>query len=130
MQAALSMTRPGRVQRYGFLLFLTPPLIPLACYALAGWLGAADVFAFGPLVYFYVLIPVADWLLGQDTANPDEDQFAALQDDRFYRVLNWACLPLMALSLAAGAWLFVNWQALSPVGAIGCEGAPQDLSDV
>ncbi|GIF85321.1 alkane 1-monooxygenase [Catellatospora bangladeshensis] len=58
-----------------------------------------------PLVVFG-LIPLVDLLIGDDRANPPDEAVAALQADRYYRVLTYLYLPLQYAALAAccAAW--------------------------
>ena len=119
MTTAIAPARYGRVKRYGYLIFLTSPLLPFAGYLMALVFGADNAFAWFTLFYVYVLIPIADMLIGQDPVNARDEEVTALSDDRYYRWLTWLCVPIMVLSLATGAWLFVHWEALTIVGQIG-----------
>ena len=91
--------RIGRIKRYGFLVFLTPPLLPWLGVALWNEFGAPAVFAFFTIFYVYVLIPLLDLLIGKDPVNLDTESFAQLSDDRFYRLLTYACFPVLGVSL-------------------------------
>jgi alkane 1-monooxygenase len=84
------------------LALLVPSLIgagPLLA-ELAGdprWLWA-------PLILAYVLLPLLDWLLGEDPSNPPEAAVPALEADRYYRYVTWAVVPLLWVWFTFGAW--------------------------
>jgi alkane 1-monooxygenase len=100
------------------LLFLLPVTLPFASYAVAVRSGRWDTAAFIVPVWYFVLIPLLDALIGQDTANPDTSDQANLAEDRYYRSLPLLCLPLYTGVLLFGAWVFVV-APFSGVGAVG-----------
>lgn len=115
------------VKKYAYLLFLLPLALPLGTV----WLGTAtghwDVAAFYTPFWYFVLIPVLDWMIGQDPANPADTDEGWLSADRFYRVLTLACLPLYAALMLWGAHVFVtapfSWAGMAGwVISIGCVG--------
>jgi alkane 1-monooxygenase len=67
---------------------------------------------------FFGLIPLIDALIGQDPANPAPEDEAALNADRYYRVITLACLPLYLALLVFGAWVM----ATAPFGVLGYVG--------
>jgi alkane 1-monooxygenase len=115
------------VKKYGYLLFLLPLSMPPAAVWIGGATGLWDVAAFYTPFWYFVLIPLIDWAIGPDPANPAEADVGWLADDRFYRVLTLACLPLFAALLLWGAWVFAtapfSWVGmLGWVVSIGCVG--------
>lgn len=87
-------------RRHAWLVALVVPLLPLLAVAgHAAGLGDA-VWWIGPVV-LYVLVPVLDHLLGEDRGNPPEAAVAALAEDRWYRRILLAWLPLHYVSLIA-----------------------------
>jgi alkane 1-monooxygenase len=94
-----------RLKKFGYILFLLPPSLPFLAYLGAQRFGAWDAWSFLVPVVFFVLIPIADWLIGQDHSNPLQSDEAALKKDRFYPVLLLACLPLQLAMLVFGAWV-------------------------
>ena len=62
-----------------------------------GWLWA-------PLVLVYVLMPLLDMLVGEDMSNPPESAVPALEEDRYYRFVTWAIVPLLWLAFIGAAW--------------------------
>lgn len=100
------------------LLFLLPVTLPFASYALAARSGAWDAAAFIVPVWYFMLIPLLDALIGRDTTNPSASDETALAEDRYYRWLPLVCLPLYTAVLLFGAWAL----AVAPfswVGALG-----------
>ncbi|MEO1575653.1 MAG: alkane 1-monooxygenase, partial [Pseudomonadota bacterium] len=111
--------RHARVKRYGYLVYLTPPLLPWL--GVAGWqaFGHADLWAWLTFAYVYGLVPVLDILIGKDPNNPRESDLNDLLEDRFYRVLTYLCVPLVIASMVLGAWGLVHFDVLGPLGQIG-----------
>ena len=62
-------------------------------------------------VYFYIVIPTFDWLLGEDRFNPPEEAVPALAKDNYYRVVAWSSIPLFYAVYITGMW-FVMTQNL------------------
>jgi alkane 1-monooxygenase len=85
------------LKAYGFLLaYLTPLLLPFS------WLMASEsawpaAWAYFPLFFLFVLLPLADHLIGRDHANPSEHEVPALEARWYYRALTLACLPIHLL---------------------------------
>ena len=118
MDSALTSPR-SRVKRFGYLVYLTPPLLPwLGVWAWQTW-GYADLFAWMTFAYVYGLVPVLDILIGKDRNNPEDSALHALSEDRFYRWLTYLCVPLVALSVGLGAWGLATFDVLGPFGQIG-----------
>ena len=118
MDSALTPPR-SRVKRFGYLIYLTPPLLPwLGVWAWQSW-GYADLFAWMTFAYVYGLVPVLDLVVGKDRNNPEDNALHALSEDRFYRFLTYLCVPLVALSVGLGAWGLAAFDVLGPLGQIG-----------
>lgn len=67
---------------------------------LAHTLGARSLWWFAvSLVFFYAVLPVADWLLGEDLTNPPESQVAALEARGYYRAILYATVPVLWVSV-------------------------------
>lgn len=105
-------------RKWGYLLSLLPPTLPLASYGLGLRSGHWDLAAFLTPVVYFLVIPVLDWLIGEDTSNPPEAEQRRLLQDRYYRLLTLACLPIYAAVLLFGAWVLAN-APLSLIGAAG-----------
>jgi len=84
--------------RYAWLLALTVPLLPLACYLLVqatGW----EFFWWGGPLFLFCIVPVLEWWLGRESTNPPEELMRALQNDRYYRWCTYAFIPLQYAAL-------------------------------
>jgi alkane 1-monooxygenase len=86
---------------------LVVPALPLISVGLVAWSGWTLWWWVTPL-FMYVLIPLADAVLGTDEANPPEWAVPQLEEDRYYRWLTYLYCPLQYVSFLVGAWLFVT----------------------
>lgn len=87
-------------KRYGFaFVFIVPALMPLAAW-LGRAAGQADLMAWFPLFFLFVLVPLADYLVGHDPANPDPALAPALEAEAWFRWLTLAVVPAQFLTLA------------------------------
>ncbi|KAF1052595.1 MAG: Alkane 1-monooxygenase [Burkholderia gladioli] len=59
---------------------------------------------FGPLFAFGV-IPVLDWLIGDDVDNPPDALVAVLENDRYYRRVVYLATFVVYVSFAAAMWV-------------------------
>ena len=76
------------------------PVIGYGFYALTGW---GVFWWFAPLV-FYGLIPIVDWLVGDDRSNPPEEVVPRLEKERYYRHAVYLAVPLQYVTLIWGCW--------------------------
>jgi len=98
-------------KRWLWTLSVLYPLQPL----LGIWLHsvtAVEAWLLLPIFMGYVVIPMADWILGEDKNNPPEEVILQLDRDRFYRVLTFLVVPLHFVALIGSAW-WAGTQALS-----------------
>lgn len=89
------------------LLWLFGPALPfIALASLVGYALTGNVlFCWpGPLL-MHVIIPLADWLVGEDRSNPPESAVPALEADRYYRVIVALYVPAQFALTIFGAWL-------------------------
>ena len=56
------------------------------------------------VVFFYLVIPLIDLLLGEDRSNPPESAVPALEADRYYRWITYLLVPILWLSFIFCAW--------------------------
>jgi alkane 1-monooxygenase len=114
----------GRVEyvdrkRAGWLLSCVYPLLPFLGMAAHRWTGHEIALGL-PLLVSYGLMPLLDALIGEDRNNPPEAVVPQLEEDRYYRWLTWATVPLHFAALIGCAW-WVGTQDLSwwAVGLLG-----------
>ncbi|MBV1910044.1 MAG: alkane 1-monooxygenase [Kangiellaceae bacterium] len=119
MLERLSSSQVLKIKKYGYLLiYLVPALSPLS-YWLGKQSNQIDLFSWLPLFILFFVLPVADFILGEDSVNPDEKtETVELSKQYFYRVLNLFCLPIQLACLLFSAWVFTH-QELNLLGSIG-----------
>lgn len=97
-------------KRYFWTLSVLYPLQPLLGIWLHHVTGRQAWLLF-PLVLGYVIGPLLDWVLGEDTNNPPEQVVLQLDRDPYYRVLTYVVVPLHFVSLIGAAW----WAGTQPL---------------
>jgi alkane 1-monooxygenase len=87
-------------KRWLFVGSLFFPLIPALSVALyfAGFGVMATAF---PAIFFFIVTPIVDMILGEDTHNPPEEVVAAMTADRYYSWLVRSAVPIAWLSFIA-----------------------------
>lgn len=94
-------------KRYLWLIGLVVPSLAFVAYG--GW-RLTDVGAFfwmGPLVVL-VIVPAIDLFVGLDRSNPPDDMIESLENDRYYRWITYAFIPLQYVAFLAGMYLIVQ----------------------
>ena len=93
-------------KRYAWVLSVVYPLFPI--YAIvAHWVTGQEFWLLVPILFTYGVVPALDAWLGEDGSNPPESAVEDLQNDRYYRVLTWATVPLHVVSLIGACIYFV-----------------------
>ncbi len=110
---AVDHPEKGRIEftdkkRYLWLASILWAMLPLAliwAYIELGnpWLLIA------PLWIGFVLIPLLDYVVGQDRTNPPEELVPQLDADPYYRRLLMLSVPVHFITLAVGAWFLANY---------------------
>lgn len=98
-------------KRYWWLLSLTVPLIPMLAVVLYFTTSLGPAATAVPFVYSFVLVPIIDMIMGEDTSNPPAEIIEQMVDDNYYRVLLHISVPLFWVSFLISAW-FVGTQQL------------------
>ena len=93
-----------KLKKYSFLIAMLPLALPPLLLAAGHSTGMLNLFAWGMPVVLFGIIPVLDFLLGQDALNPDEQaDVPHMNNERFYQVmtLGWvvAFVVLLVWSL-------------------------------
>ena len=83
------------------------PMLPFMAWGLVSLTGLGLFWWFGPM-FFYGLVPLADYIFGEDKANPPESVVAKLEEERYYRYVTYAYIPLQFMATVLGAWMAVN----------------------
>ena len=102
-------------KRAWWLLSVVYPLLPFT--GIAAHAATGQQIALGlPLLISYGLMPLLDALIGEDLNNPPEAVVPQLEEDRYYRWLTWATVPLHFVALVGCAWWVgthdLSWWAL------------------
>ncbi|MGL5825789.1 MAG: alkane 1-monooxygenase [Nocardioides sp.] len=97
--AGQPVTWVDRKRRLWLLAFVVPAL-PVMAMLLATSTGWA-VFWFWGVLFAFILVPIADVLIGDDPSNPPDEIAEALQNDPWYR---WIVLAYLPLQYAVWAW--------------------------
>jgi alkane 1-monooxygenase len=90
-------------KRWLWMLSVIYPLQPLLIIALHHNSGAEGWFIL-PFVFNYLVAPLLDWVIGEDSNNPPEEVIMQLDRDPYYRHLTYAVVPLHVISLIVTAW--------------------------
>ena len=90
-------------KRYAWLLSLLIPttvLIGPALMVSSGDPGALWI----PVVFFYGVVPLLDYFLGEDRSNPPESAVPALDANLYYRWITYLLAPVLWASFIFSAW--------------------------
>lgn len=90
-------------KRLLWLMSVLYPLEPLLAIWLHRVTGSEWWLAL-PLALNYVLVPLVDWIVGEDDANPPREVVMQLDQDPYYRRLTFATVPLHFITLITAAW--------------------------
>ena len=86
-------------KRYAWLLSVLVPFFVGSGPLLIEW-AADTAWAWLPVAFIYLLVPLLDLVLGEDQSNPPESAVAALESDRYYRVITYLVVPILWLVFA------------------------------
>ncbi len=67
---------------------------------------------------FFVIIPLVDYLAGEDGDNPADSDLEQMQDDRFYRWCTYLFLPVQFIALLVACWMWA-FGTLTVVDKVG-----------
>jgi len=98
-----------RIKRYAYLLVLVVPAIA-AYVAYKLTLGENLMFwAWFPVIFVFGIIPVIDYIIGKDPANPDEDsEVPDMTKDWYYRAITLGCVPIHLAVVVYAGWAFAT----------------------
>jgi alkane 1-monooxygenase len=57
-----------------------------------------------PVAFNYIVMPLVDLLFGEDRSNPPESAIEALEEDRYYRYITYAVVPVLWITYIFAAW--------------------------
>ena len=90
-------------KRYLWTLSVLYPLQPFIGIGLHANTGQ-EAWLLLPLLLAYVVNPLIDAIVGEDTNNPPEAVVIQLDRDPFYRILTYVVVPLHFIALIGAAW--------------------------
>jgi alkane 1-monooxygenase len=105
-------------KRYLWLIGAVVPMFMFAGWGLVNLTGLGVFWWIGP-IFIYLLIPLLDLLIGADPTNPPEDVVAWLEQDRYYRWVTYAFLPLQYVAIFTGFWLMTRNGGLAVIDRLG-----------
>lgn len=91
-------------KRYAWLVGAIVPVIPFLSWGLVSATGLDVFWFFGP-VFIFVLVPLVDLVVGIDPNNPPDEVLERLEEDRFYRWITYAFIPLQYVAVIWTAWM-------------------------
>ena len=108
-------------KRWLWLLSVVYPLQPF----IAIWLHfktGNELWFLLPFATSYIIAPLLDWAIGEDRNNPPEEVVMQLDQDRYYRRLTYAVMPLHLIALIGCVWYAttasVSWWAFVLIAMI------------
>ncbi len=110
-------------KRYLWFFSVLSPSMPLLAVLLLAWTGSVW-FTLMPILIYFGLVPLLDWLVGEDENNPPEAVIEQLSEDQFYRILLFASIPVFYASFFASIWAIGTlnlplWAALALILGAG-----------
>jgi alkane 1-monooxygenase len=113
-------------KRLLWLLGLAVPLLPFGGWQLFRSTGLSVFLWMGP-IWILGVIPLLDWIVGEDRSNAPESAMEHLEQNRFYRWCTYLYLPLQLAGLVWGTWVVshynLSWSEVlgfaTTIGAVG-----------
>lgn len=94
-------------KRYLWMIGLVVPLLPFVAVGLGQLTELSIVYWVGPFVV-YLVIPVLDQMIGKDSSNPPESAISYLEQDRYYRWVTYAFIPIQFAGLIFACYAWAN----------------------
>ena len=104
-------------KRYAWMLAVLIPMAPFGAYIIDQLTGFGAVYWLGPVLIFLVF-PGLDHLIGTDAENPPDSILKWLEEDRYYRRVTYAWVPVQYAGLIFACYLWA-YGGLSTVESIG-----------
>jgi alkane 1-monooxygenase len=104
-------------KRHLWVLGLIAPSCALLPSQLVLHTGAVVFWWIGPIIVL-IVIPVLDWVVGEDGSNPRDEDYELLSNDRYYRWCTYLFLPIQLIGLGIASYMWAGDQ-LSVVDKLG-----------
>jgi alkane 1-monooxygenase len=113
-------------KRLLWLLGLAVPLLPFGGWHLFRSTGLSVFLWMGP-IWILGVIPLLDWIVGEDRSNAPDSAMEHLEQNHFYRWCTYLYLPLQFAGLVWGTWVVshysLSWSEVlgfaTTIGAVG-----------
>ena len=99
----IAITRALQRKEWAYAIVFLPLLLPWMGLRYGMLTGYDTLFWFWTPLVVFVLVPIADFLVGRDTLNPSDQESRELATRPWYRTLTLLCLPLQLWNLFSGA---------------------------
>ena len=113
-------------KRYAWLLGVFVPLTPFLGWGLVEATGLGAFWYLAPFVVF-VVFPLLDLLIGMDPTNPPDSVLMWLEQDRYYRWITYAFIPIQYAGLIFACWQWSGgglaiWESIGLALTVGVVG--------
>jgi len=118
----LSRIRPSTmiaVKKIMYLVVFFMALMPYYGYQIAIDTGYYNFFAWWGMIVTFVIFPILDHILGQDPANPTDEQVKSMSDEWWYPLMTILVVPLQAGIIIYGAYIFLTTEHFNLIGYVG-----------
>lgn len=119
MLSKLSPTTMIAIKKYLYLIVFAFALIPYWSMQQAQAMGYYDLFAWSGIFMIFGVLPLLDFIVGQDPANPSDEQVEKMSQQKWYSFLTLMVVPTQFALLIYGAYIFTHTPEFSLVGQIG-----------
>lgn len=85
-------------------VFPLQPFIPIILHAKTN----LEMWFFLPFLINYLIVPLLDYIFGEDRNNPHEEIVQQLEQDKYYRWLTYVVVPMHYISLFGTIWYTVT----------------------
>jgi alkane 1-monooxygenase len=111
-------------KRYAWLFSVIGPGLSLVGTVAVSFWDVDTRILFFTLLFFYGLVPLLDFFLGEDTSNPPESQIQDLEHDAYYRAITYATIPVLWVAVIFNCIFLCThslnvWEWLATVIATG-----------
>ena len=101
-------------KRYWYWMSLLLPAVPAISAYVAGQSGQG-IWLWVTLLMMYGILPLADYIFGTDSANPNDELVDQIKNERYYvyimyctTVMHWVALVSMAYVVSQYQWAWLN----------------------
>ena len=107
------------IKKWLYLIVFAFAYAPYAGYQYGLDTGYYNLFAWWGVAVFFVMLPIFDLLVGQDPANPNDEQVKEMADQKWYMFLTLLIVPVQVATLVVGGYIFATTEHFNLIGQIG-----------